>query len=67
MALVIIVMQLAQSAVEGLILSVQSVMALLMLWLMEMNAEEYAVQEHIGEHQIIHANPVLPPVLTALD
>jgi hypothetical protein len=34
---------------------------------MEMSAEEYAVQEHIGGHQIILVSPVLPLVLIALD
>jgi hypothetical protein len=66
MAHAIIVMQLAQPALEDFTLNVRSVMALLLLWLMEMSAEEYVVQEHIGEHQIIHANPVLVLVLTAL-
>ena len=66
MELVIIVMPLAQPAQEGLILSARSVTLLLLLWLMEMSAEEYAVQLTIGDHQIIVVSPVLPPVLIAL-
>jgi hypothetical protein len=42
MALVIIVILLAQPALEGLIVNARSVMAQLMLWLMEMSAEECA-------------------------
>ena len=42
MALVIIVMQLAQPAQEELILNARSVTLLLLLWLMEMSAEECA-------------------------
>jgi hypothetical protein len=65
-ALVIIVMQLAQPALEGLTLNAWFVMAQLLLWLMEMNAEECALELTTGGHQIIHASPVWLPVLTAL-
>jgi hypothetical protein len=58
MALVIIVMQLAQPALGELILNARSVILLLLHWLMEMSAEDYVVQEHIGEHQIIVVNLV---------
>jgi hypothetical protein len=58
MALVIIVILPAQPALEGLMLNAQFVTLLLLLWLMEMSAEEYVVQEHIGNHQIILASPV---------
>jgi hypothetical protein len=38
-----------------------------MLWLMEMNVEECALELLTGEHQIILANPVLPLVSIALE
>jgi hypothetical protein len=66
MALVIIVMQLAQPALEGLMLNARSVMALLLLWLMEMSVEECALELTFGDHQTILVSPVLPPALTAL-
>jgi hypothetical protein len=66
MAHVLTVMQLAQPALEGFILSARSVTLQLLLWLMEMNAEECAVELTIGEHQIILVSPVLLLVLTAL-
>ena len=66
MALVLTVMWLAQPALEDFTFNVRSVTLLLMLWLMEMNAEECAQQEHIGEHWIILVSPVWLPVLIAL-
>jgi hypothetical protein len=52
-ALVMIVILLAQPALEELILNALPVTLLLMLWLMEMNAEECALELTIGDHQII--------------
>ena len=47
-------------------LNVQFVTLLLSLLLMEMNAEEYALEEHIGRHQIILAKCVFLLVLAVL-
>jgi hypothetical protein len=66
MAHVLTVILLAQPAQEELIHLVLLVTLLLLLWLMEMSAEEYAVKLTIGEHQIILVSPVWLLVLTAL-
>jgi hypothetical protein len=58
--------QLVPPAQEGLILNAQSVTLLLLLWLMEMSAEEFAQQDNIGSLLIIRVSSVLPPVLIAL-
>ena len=59
--------QLVQPALEDFILNARSVTLLLLLWLMEMSAEEYVVQDSSGNHQIILVSPVWLPVLTALE
>jgi hypothetical protein len=66
MALVIIVMQPAQPALEEPMLNAQFVTLLLMLWLMEMSAEECALELTIGKHQIILVSPVMQVVQAAL-
>jgi hypothetical protein len=58
------VTQLVLLALEHFILSVQSAIPQLLLWLMEMNAEEHAQLDNIGDPQIIHANPACLLVLT---
>jgi hypothetical protein len=65
-ALVIIVMQLAQPALEDFILSARSVIHQLLLWLMEMSAEECALELTIGGHQIILVSPAWLHVLAVL-
>jgi hypothetical protein len=65
-ALVLTVILLAQPALEEFILSARSVALLLLFWLMEMSAEECALELTIGDHQIILVNPVCLLVLTAL-
>jgi hypothetical protein len=65
-AFVIIVMWLAQPALEGFILNAQFV-ALLFLFYQEQNAGEYAMGLIIGDHQIILVSPVWLIVLTALE
>jgi hypothetical protein len=62
MALVIIVMWLAQPALEELILSARSVMVLFLLWIMEQNAEECVYLVSSGEHQTIAVRLVQLPV-----
>jgi hypothetical protein len=64
---VVIVILLAQPALEELILNARSVMAQLMLWLMEMSAEEYVVELLIGEHRIIVARFAIQLVLAVQD
>jgi hypothetical protein len=67
MALVVIVMWLAQPALEEIMLSARPVMALFMLWSMQMNVEEFVVQEITGNPMIIHVSPVWLPVSTVLE
>jgi hypothetical protein len=55
---VIIVTLLAQPALEDFILNALFVTLQLLLWLVEMNAEEFALELTIGEHQIILVSPV---------
>jgi hypothetical protein len=47
-------------------LNAHSAILRLLLWLMEMSAEEFAVQDSFGEHQITVVSPVWLPVLIAL-
>jgi hypothetical protein len=65
MAHVLTVILLAQPALEDFTLNAQSAMALLLLWLMQMNVEECVLELTIGDHQTIHVSHVLPLVLIA--
>jgi hypothetical protein len=58
MALALTVILLAQPALEDFILSARFATLLLMLWLMEMSAEEYVLELTTGGHQIILVSPV---------
>jgi hypothetical protein len=60
------VIQLVPLALEELILNAQFVTLQLLLWPMEMNAEEFAQQDSFGDQQIIHANYACPLVLIVL-
>jgi hypothetical protein len=48
-------------------LSAQFATLQLMVWSMEMSAEEFVVQDSSGEHQIILVSPVCHLVLTVLE
>jgi hypothetical protein len=61
------VILLVLSALEHFTLNAQFVVHQLLFWLMEMNAEECALELTTGDPQITHANPVLPLVSIVLE